>query len=596
MEQKWQSVSSMLSTATGQSIDDLHFTAMTPVQAACIPQFLKNKDVAVEAVTGSGKTLAFVIPIMEILHRRETPLKKHQVGAIILTPTRELAIQIDEVVSHFLKRCPQLSSLLLIGGTSCAQDISKFTAHGGHILIATPGRLDDLFSRKQAGFNLATSVKALEVLVLDEADRLLDMGFEASINTILGHLPRCRRTGLFSATQTQEVDSLIRAGLRNPVRITVKEKTSATLAPQRTPSSLSNYFMIVDADEKFGQLVQLLKTKRGRKVLLFFSTCASVEYFSLCLQHILKQTPVLAIHSKMKSKRNKVFSKFRSMPSGVLVCTDVMARGVDIPDVDWVIQYDPPTSASDFVHRCGRTARMGSAGQALVMLLPAEDAFIRFIHINQKVPLTEMEKSCDAPCLLSKLQKLATKDRVIYEKGMRAFVSFIQSYIKHECNMIFRLKDLNFGDLAKGFGLLRIPKMPELKGKNLQSFTPADIDVNTIRFRDKTREKMRQQRLKEKESQRSQKQQKQQKRPVQTEAWSKQKEKKSKRQMRKEKKLKKVQKEAEVMMGKRGREEEEEDLEEDMRLIKKLKRGKISKDQFDRQFIGTGEQTEDVPE
>lgn len=566
---------------------------MTPVQAACIPQFMKNKDVAVEAVTGSGKTLAFVIPIIEILLRRETPLKKHEVGAIILTPTRELATQIDEVISHFLKFCTQVSSLLLIGGSKPQQDIAHFLNNGGNIIIATPGRLDDLFTRKQGEFNLAMSVKALEVLVLDEADRLLDMGFEASINTILGYLPKLRRTGLFSATQTDEVENLIRAGLRNPLRITVKEKRDAENLGQRTPSTLKNYFMIIEADEKFSQLVTFLRNHGKEKILLFFSTCACVDYFSKCLQLILKRVEVLAIHSKMKQKRNKVFGKFRTMTSGLLVSTDVMARGIDIPDVHWVIQYDPPSSASAFVHRCGRTARIGNTGNALVMLLPAEDTYIKFIQINQKVPLTEMEKDEEAVSMVNKLRSLAIKDRAVYEKGVRAFVSFIQSYIKHECSMIFRLKDLDYGLLAQGFGLLRIPRMPELRGKSVTNFTPAEVDIKAIPFRDKAREKLRQQQLQTGESKK-----KTLTRPPRSEAWSQKKEKKAKRLDRKEKKKLKNQRTQAEKQGKPVKEQNQgkrkladddggddwNELGKDLRLMKKLKKGKITKDEFDKQF------------
>ncbi|KAK7089702.1 ATP-dependent RNA helicase DDX55-like isoform X2 [Littorina saxatilis] len=594
MDQSWQSLSSLLTSSTLQSVKDLDFTNMTPVQAACIPHFMRNKDLAVEAVTGSGKTLAFVIPIVEILLRREVPLKKHEVGAIILTPTRELAIQIDEVVSHFLKLCPQLSSLLLIGGSNSAQDVARFMKNGGNILIATPGRLDDLFSRKQSGFNLALSVKALEVLVMDEADRLLEMGFEASINTILGHLPKLRRTGLFSATQTDEVESLIRAGLRNPLRVTVKEKRLTANSEQRTPTSLLNYYMIVEADEKFSQLVTFLKSHGKEKILLFFSTCACVDYFSKCLQEIVKQMQVLSIHSKMKQKRNKIFAKFRSMPSGLLVCTDVMARGIDIPDVNWVIQYDPPSSASAFVHRCGRTARIGNTGNALVMLLPAEDAFIQFIKINQKVPLSQMEKNSEVPSMVNKLRALASKDRALHDKGMRAFVSFIQSYIKHECSMIFRLKDLDFGQLATGFGLLRIPKMPELKGKIVKSFTPAEVDLDSVPYKDKVREKLRKEKLEKFRQQKLEegetKKKKLHARPPKSEAWSKQKDRKSNRQRRKEKTQNKTKKEEQVTAAaKRSHAEADgdfDDLEKDMRLIKKLKKGKISRDQFDKEFVG----------
>ncbi|PVD31316.1 hypothetical protein C0Q70_06728 [Pomacea canaliculata] len=585
MDCTWDSVASLLNTSTLNAVRELCFTQMTPVQAACIPHFLKNKDVAVEAVTGSGKTLAFVIPIIEILLRRETPLKKHEVGAIILTPTRELAFQISEVVTHFLKHFSQFSALLIIGGSSPQQDIAKFVNNGGNILIATPGRLEDLFNRKQANFNMSASVKALEILVLDEADRLLEMGFEASINTVLGNLPKLRRTGLFSATQTDEVENLIRAGLRNPMRITVKEKKQATEADQRTPASLKNYYMIADADEKFSQLLRFLRDHYQEKLLLFFSTCACVDYFSRCLQAILKKMTVLAIHSKMKQKRNKVFETFRSMSSGLLVCTDVMARGVDIPDVQWVIQYDPPSSASAFVHRCGRTARIGNTGNALVMLLPAEDTYVEFIKINQKVPLSEMDKYSDAESAAERLKSLALKDRDFFEKGVRAFVSFIQSYSKHECNMIFRLKDLDYGKLATGFGLLRIPKMPELRGKTVGSFTPADVDFDAIPFKDKTREQQRVLKLQSAENKKS----KPMARPPRSEAWSRKKEKKQKKQTRKEKKMMKSKNSCKEMPLKRSREEDGEDewdeLEKDIRLIKKLKKGKISQDQFEEQFI-----------
>lgn len=164
----------------------------------------------------------------------------------------------------------------------------------GNVIVATPGRLAAMFSMNQDGFNLASSVKSLEVLVLDEADRLLDMGFEASINTILSYLPKQRRTGLFSATQTDELEKLIRAGLRNPVRITVKEKLSyPTQDVQRTPSTLQNYYMVVNIDEKFNQLMNFLQGHRQEKIMVFFSTCASVDYFAKVLTELLKKSQVI---------------------------------------------------------------------------------------------------------------------------------------------------------------------------------------------------------------------------------------------------------------------------------------------------------------
>ncbi|XP_059172002.1 ATP-dependent RNA helicase DDX55-like [Physella acuta] len=577
MDQNWSLLKDVLQGAILEAVAALKFSNMTPVQAACIPQFISNKDVAVEAVTGSGKTLAFVVPMMQMLSRREIPLKKHEIGAIILTPTRELAFQINEVVLSFTKFLPQFSSCLFIGGEKPQADIDKFMTHGGHIIIATPGRLEDLFQRKEGSFNLAASVKSLEVLILDEADRLLDMGFEASINTILSYLPKLRRTGLFSATQTDEVEKLIRAGLRNPLQITVKEKPNKAGNIQKTPSSLENYYMLVEGDEKFSQLVRFLQEHKKDKIMVFFSTCASVDYFSKCLQQILKKCEILLIHSKIKSKRNKVFEAFRKMSCGILICTDVMARGVDIPDVHWVIQYDPPSSASAFVHRCGRTARIGNLGNALVLLMPSEDSYIKFIEINQKVPLTEMKKLDNVTEVCTRLQTFALNDRALYEKGLRAFVSYIQSYAKHECSMILRMKDLDFGKLALGFGLLHIPKMPELRGKTVSNFQPIEIDVSSIPYKDKNREKARKEKIasgdiKPKKSNR----------PPKTIAWSKQKDRKDKKKLKKEG----IKTKAEKRKLEENREEEFDEFDEDIRLIKKLKRGKISKEDFDREFVG----------
>ncbi|TFK14069.1 sorbitol dehydrogenase [Platysternon megacephalum] len=577
-EGRWESLPVTLSPGVLQTLRELGFPHMTPVQSATIPLFMNNKDVAAEAVTGSGKTLAFVIPILEILLRREERLKKMQVGAIVITPTRELAVQIDEVLSHFTKHFPQFSQILLIGGRNPIEDIEKFKEHGGNIIIATPGRLEDMFRRKADGLDLASCVKSLDVLVLDEADRLLDMGFEASLNTILDFLPKQRRTGLFSATQTQEVENLVRAGLRNPVRISVKEKGVAASSTQKTPTRLENYYMICKADEKFNQLVHFLRQHKQEKHLVFFSTCACVEYYGKALESLVKNVKIMCIHGKMKHKRNKIFTEFRKLPSGILVCTDVMARGIDIPEVNWVLQYDPPSSASAFVHRCGRTARIGHLGSALVFLLPMEESYINFLSINQKCPMQEMKPLKNVVDVLPKLKTLALADRAMFEKGVKAFVSCVQAYAKHECNLIFRIKDLDFASFARGFALLRMPKMPELKGKCFSDFVPVSIDTDSIPFKDKNREKQRQKLL---EQQRKERQENEGKRKfIRNKAWSKQK-------AKKEKKKKK-------MTTKRRREEgsdiEDEEMEEllnDTRLLKRLKKGKISEEEFEKRLMSS---------
>ncbi|XP_053501760.1 ATP-dependent RNA helicase DDX55 [Ictalurus furcatus] len=571
---KWASLPVKLHESIHLTLKKLGFIYMTPVQSACIPLFMSNKDVAAEAVTGSGKTLAFVIPLLEILTKREEKLKKMQVGALIITPTRELALQISEVVGQFLEEFPQFRQILLIGGSNPIEDVEKFKTSGANIVIGTPGRLEDMFRRKADGLDLASCVKSLDVLVLDEADRLLDMGFEASLNTILGYLPKQRRTGLFSATQTQELEKLVRAGLRNPVRITVKEKGVAATSMQKTPSRLSNYYTICRTEDKFNTLVAFLRQHKHEKQLVFFSTCACVEYFGRVLEVFIKNVTILCIHGKMKDKRSKIFSEFRELKSGILVCTDVMARGIDIPDVNWVLQYDPPSSASSFVHRCGRTARIGNRGNALVFLLPMEESYISFLSINQKCPLQKYPPVKDVVDVLPKLKSLALGDRAVFERGMKAFVSFVQAYAKHECSLIFRLKDLNFAALARGFALLRMPKMPELRGKTFPGFEEI-TDTDSIRFKDKNREKHRQKSLQEKKE--KQKQALAQKKNfIKNKAWSKQKSKKDKRR--------KVVAKRKMNEGSDVDDEDIDELLSDTRLLKKLKKGKISEEDFDKQM------------
>ncbi|XP_077163472.1 ATP-dependent RNA helicase DDX55 isoform X2 [Paroedura picta] len=465
-----------------------------------------------------------------------------------------------------------MSQCLLIGGKNPMEDIEKFKEHGGNILVATPGRLVDMFKRKSDGLDLARSVKSVDVLVLDEADRLLDMGFEASLNTILDFLPKQRRTGLFSATQTQEVENLVRAGLRNPVRISVKEKGVSASNAQKTPTRLQNYYMICKADEKFNQLVHFLRHHKSEKHLVFFSTCACVEYCGKALEALIKNTKIMCLHGKMKHKRHKIFTGFRALPSGILVCTDVMARGIDIPEVNWVLQYDPPSNASAFVHRCGRTARIGHTGSALVFLLPMEEAYVGFLSINQKCPMQEMNQQKNVADVLPQVKSLNLADRAMYEKGMRAFVSCVQAYAKHECSLIFRIKDLDFASLARGFALLKMPRMPELKGKTFPDFEPVEIDTDSIAFKDKNREKQRQKLLAQPRMEQGGR-----RKGARNQAWSKQKAKKEKKRK---------------LTAKRQREEgsdvDEKDMEEllnDTRLLKRLKKGKISEEEFEKKVL-----------
>lgn len=514
------------------------FKTMTPVQAATIPLFLTNKDVAVQAVTGSGKTLAFVIPVVEMLLRRPEILQKNQISAVVLSPTRELAQQTHQIASEVCKYSSLRPPLLLVGGHGpVANDLRIFAKEGNEIIIATPGRLEDVLTRYDA-----FDVSDLDCLVLDEADVLLDMGFDTTLNNILSKLPRMRRTGLFSATNnsagtnsaasTRGLKQLLsRAGMRNPVWVNV-----AITAPkskkieQATPISLKNYYLISPLQEKLSRLVAFLESHKNETIIVFFLTCACVEFFGSSLQQILEdKLKIELLHGKLVQKRReKTMERFKSN-GGVLFCTDVAARGLDVSGVEWVVQFDAPKDPSQYVHRVGRSARAGRTGNSLLFICPKEESYVDLLEMRKVplAPLPDSETCCtklaiaedvgetkstaveetlkgdanvgSVPDVLRKIRNLCLQDRDLLEKGTKAFTSYIRAYKEHHCAFIFRFASLDLGHLATLFCLLRLPKMPELRDQSdrLQNFTPAgpEINIHAISFKDKAREKARQKRL-----------------------------------------------------------------------------------------------------
>ncbi|CAD7092737.1 unnamed protein product [Hermetia illucens] len=589
---KWSELSTPLSDPVLNVIKSFGFKSLTPVQGATIPLLMTRKDVSAEAVTGSGKTLAFLVPLIEILQARhkEQPWKATEIGAIVISPTRELASQISDVLSRFTEHeeLKIFKQLLLVGGNSIEADIRSIEADSPIILISTPGRLCDILERK-GKVNLPGRVKSLEILILDEADRLLDLGFKMTINTILSYLPRQRRTGLFSATQTKEVTDLMRAGLRNPVLVSVKEKASIN-----TPVRLDNYYTIVEPDKKFLAILAFLRDTEIKKGMIFMPTCACVDYWADILSHFLKSKKVLGLHGKMKHKRSKIVNRFRNEDNVLLMCTDVLARGLDVPEVNWVIQWDPPSTPAAFIHRVGRTARQGEAGSSIAFLMPNEDAYVNFLHINQKVELqpfevAELDSSLEE--INSQIYRLQLNDRLLYDKAMRAFVSYIQAYSKHECSAILRVKDLNFGKVATSFALLHMPRMPELKKMNADDFVGPkfEIDLNKIKYRNKQKEVSRQNKLQVYQETGNWPGLKKGKKK--SEAWElSRKERtdaKEKRAERRAKRKLKKQNTTEVKTKKRKQAFSEEDLAElanDIQMFKKLKKKKITEEEFNEQM------------
>jgi ATP-dependent RNA helicase DDX55/SPB4 len=508
------------------------FERMTPVQASTIPLFMAHKDVVVEAVTGSGKTLAFLIPIVERLIRLEDHIKKHHVGAIIISPTRELATQIHAVLLsllHFhgpsaallrkpsttddereskdvetypmstLKVVPQL---LLGGSTTAAQDLSTFLKTSPNLLIGTPGRLLEILSSPY----VHCPQSSFEVLVLDEADRLLDLGFKDDLTKILNLLPKQRRTGLFSASVSEAVDQIIRVGLRNPVRIAVRVKGASGVEDKRTPASLKMTYTVTRPSEKLPALSKLLHTldPMPLRSIVYLSTCAAVDYFQTLLPNLLPEGMILVpLHGKHPANvRQKNFTRFTNSASpSLLLTTDVAARGLDIPSVDLVAQIDPPSDPKVFLHRCGRAGRAGRRGLSVVFLQPGrEEDYVSFLEVR-KTPIERLSEpdisvsDDEAEKTTQRLVNVVLKDRALHDQAQRAFVSWVRSYSKHQATSIFRISDLDWKDLAAAWALLKLPKMPELKGFDRTSVPNSPVDWDTYSYKDKQREKLRKQAL-----------------------------------------------------------------------------------------------------
>ena len=291
---------------------EFKFNHPTPVQRAGISHFIGNKDVCVESCTGSGKTLTFLLPIFHKLIKASFP---QTTFALIISPSRELATQTFEVAEKLGSLVPKVKIQCLIGGHSREDDINKLEDLK-NVIIGTPGRVIDLIENKSLNF------KTLEVLVLDEADRLLDMGFQDTIHRLIQFLPKQRRTGLFSATMTTDVKSLIKAGLRN----------------QQLPKGLTNYFVTFSSYyEKLPAFLDFLIKNNAQKIIVFFATCASTNFYLFVLTRlkVLSGIKFFRLHGKMKQgQRERKYKEFAEEPSAVLLTTDLIARGIDFPDIN----------------------------------------------------------------------------------------------------------------------------------------------------------------------------------------------------------------------------------------------------------------------
>jgi ATP-dependent RNA helicase RhlE len=331
-----------------------------PVQELVLPDALAGADVLAKSPTGSGKTLAFGLALVERL-----PADAKTPAALVLVPTRELAQQVAAEL-HDVCAASGLRVAAVYGGAPVAQQAKR--AKGAHLLVATPGRLQDLLERR------LVSVADVRILVLDEADRMLDMGFKPQVERIVGRLPRERQTMLFSATLDGEVGELARTYTRNPARF------EAALPVSEEPGEVEHKFVGVTADGKLDALISELEADRGL-ALVFVRTKRGADRLAEKLAR--RDVPAAALHGDMsQNARDRALARFRAGTVRTLIATDVAARGLDLADITHVINFDPPEDDASYVHRVGRTGRAGRGGNGITFVLPEQQADVSRVAVR----------------------------------------------------------------------------------------------------------------------------------------------------------------------------------------------------------------------
>lgn len=447
-----------LSQATQDGLAASHFKTSTIIQSRAIPLALQGADILGAAKTGSGKTLAFLIPVLENLYRKRWT-NYDGVGALILSPTRELAIQIFDVLRK-IGRHHTFSAGLVIGGKNMKEERDRLGRM--NILVATPGRMLQHMDQ-----TADLDVGNIQVLVLDEADRIMDMGFSETVDALIEHLPRERQTLMFSATQTKRVSDLARLSLKEPEFVSVHET-----ADSATPSSLQQNYVVTPLPEKLDTLWSFIRANIKKKILVFLSSGKQVRFVYEAFRHLQPGIPLLNLHGRQKqAARLEITTKYSNSKSACLFSTDVAARGLDFPAVDWVVQVDCPEDADTYIHRVGRTARFERDGRAVLFVDPSEEegilnaletkkVFLEKINVRQK----KMQQTTR-----TQLQNMCFKDPELKYLGQKAFVSYVRSVHVQKDKTTFDIKKMDLEGYAASLGLPGAPRVKYVKGEDAKA-------------------------------------------------------------------------------------------------------------------------------
>jgi len=441
-----------LSEPTAKGLAASHFKTLTDIQSRAIVHGLKGRDILGAAKTGSGKTLAFIIPVLENLYRKQVT-EFDGLSALILSPTRELAIQIFEVLRK-VGRYHGFSAGLVIGGKSLREEQDRLGRM--NILVCTPGRMLQHLDQ-----TAMFETHNLQMLVFDEADRILDMGFQKTVDAIIEHLPKERQTMLFSATQTKKVSDLARLSLKDPEYVAVHEAAAAA-----TPSTLQQHYVVTPLASKLDTLWSFIRSNLKSKTVVFLASGKQVRFVYESFRHLQPGIPLMHLHGRQKQGgRLDITTKFSQSQHSVLFATDVAARGLDFPAVDWVIQMDCPEDADTYIHRVGRTARYERVGRAVLFLDPSEEKGMLSRLEQKKVPIERINiKASKQSSIKTQLQNMCFKDPELKYLGQKAFISYVKSCFVQPDKTVFNIKELKLEDFAASLGLPGAPRIKFIKG------------------------------------------------------------------------------------------------------------------------------------